>query len=130
MEWQAVDFTVLGQWSIGYIYVEDMPMGEYALGVFETSTSTDESGLENSKDIIEVFPNPSSGRFNFNINSEHASQLEIYSYEGKLVETIDIRTTKEILYWNAEGFPGGNYIAVLRGKNNESLGSTRIIYMK
>jgi aminopeptidase N len=129
MEWQPMEFTQLGQWSIGYLFVENMPMGEYVLGVWETTTSTNESYLDDTK-TIEVFPNPSTTTFNFIIKIDQASRMDIYSYEGRLVKSINVNNTDEVVLWSPQGLPNGNYIAVLVGHNNESLSRTKLIYMK
>ncbi len=130
MEWQAVEFTQYGTWAIGYLFVEDMPMGDYALGVWDISTSTEESILEEKDKILNVFPNPSSGKFNFTIGTENAASLEIYAYDGRLVENMPISEHEKQLSWIPKDIPNGNYIAVLRGKNEQVLTSKKIVYVK
>ncbi len=65
MPWEPVEFTVVGPWSIGYMYVENIQMGEYTLGVWDISVGTDEHGSLESQDenLMHVYPNPSSGTF-------------------------------------------------------------------
>ena len=130
MQWEAVDFTVVGPWSIGYIYVANMQMGEYVLGVWDMSVSTEETRMEGRNNTLMVFPNPSSRKFTFEINSNEAAQLEIYSYDGRLIESITVNDNEKQLSWLPEGLPNGNYIAVLRAKNEQLLDSKKIVYTK
>jgi len=130
MQWEAVDFSVVGTWSIGYIYVENLQMGEYTLGVWDISVSTEESRIEGRNNTLMVFPNPSSGKFTFEVNSDEAVQLEIYSFDGRLIENITVNEKVEQLSWVPEGLPDGNYIAVLRAKNEQLLDSKKIVLIK
>jgi len=130
MEWQSLDFTVLGNWSIGYLYVDNMQMGDYALGVLDISVSTGENQMKKKDKALQVFPNPSSGKFTFTIGVDHAENLEIYSYDGRLIESMQLPDQQKQFSWMPAGIPNGSYIAVLRGKNNEAIANEKIVYSK
>lgn len=130
MEWEAVDFTVLGTWSIGYIYVENLQMGEYTLGVWDISVSDPEIPDDNDTGTLKIFPNPSTGKFTFDITTEQASALEIYSMEGKLIDKIPLRENHRHLSWDPDGLPGGTYLAVTRGDHKQSLDRKKFIYLR
>ena len=130
MPWTPVDFVLDGNWTHGDLLVENMQAGDYAMGVWYLSTSTEESFIDEPGEILSVFPNPSSGNFTFSIDTDNATSLEIYSYSGQMIDSIVIENQNESLVWVPKGITGGNYIAVLRGKNNEMLESKKIIYSK
>lgn len=130
MEWEAVDFTVVGPWSIGYIYVDNLQMGDYTLGVWDISVSTEETNMEGHDNIFKAFPNPSSGKFNFAISDDNASRLEIYSFDGKLLEQIELKDRSSEVSWIPGNIPDGTYIAVLRSNNKKALASKKIVYIK
>lgn len=130
MEWIPMDFTVVGTWSIGYIYVENMPMGEYALGVYDISVSTEEAFLdEDANGGIHIFPNPSGDHFTIAICDSRADQLLIYDLQGKLVENMLIDGAESMIWTPAEQ-TFGTYIAVLKEFNGHVLGTEKLIYTR
>lgn len=131
MEWEPVDFTTLGPWTIGYIFVENMQMGDYTLGVWDMSVGVDDDQLNNAESSVplHVYPNPSSGKFNFTFDNAEASQLEIYSLNGELIEQIAIDNKKE-LQWEPGNIAYGTYIAVLRSKSRQAISTEKIVYFK
>ncbi len=130
MPWTEVDFTQDGTWAHGSLWVENMQKGDYCMGVWDLTTSTEESFLNEDEKILQVFPNPSSGKFTFSIANEDAERLDIYSYSGQLIDSIMIEDNREPLSWIPSGIPDGNYLAVLRGSKSESLASRKIVYIK
>ena len=131
MEWEPLDFSTLGNWSIGYIYVANMQMGDYTLGVWDMSVGVDDDQLSaaESNGSLHVYPNPTSGKFNFTFDNEDAVQLEIYSLSGELIEQITIDNKKE-LQWEPGNISYGTYIAVLRGKSRQAISTEKIVYFK
>lgn len=129
MAWEQVDFTKIGPWSIGYIYVDNVQMGEYVLGVWDVAVGVDGHGSlqKDNGNIMEVFPNPSSGKFNFAVEGFVSGKLEIYSLEGKLIEQIE--AGKQIL-WEPDNALPGTYVAILRSEDGQALSSRKIVYTK
>jgi len=131
MQWQQVVVdSIYGTWAMGYLFEEDMQMGDYTLGVLDISVSTEENSMEKTGINLKVFPNPSSGKFTFTFDTGDAVSLEIYSYDGRLIEKIPVNDPGQPVTWSPIDLPTGNYIAVLRGKNNKSISSNKIIYVK
>jgi aminopeptidase N len=131
MEWEAVDFTIAGPWVFGIISVENMQMGDYTLGVWDMSVGVEDDQLNDAESnaSLHVYPNPSSGKFNFTFDNEVASQLEIYTLSGELIEQIAIDNKKE-LQWEPGNIAYGTYIAVLRGKSRQAISTEKIVYFK
>ena len=127
MAWQAVDFSVVGTWTIGYIYVDDLQMGDYALGVWDISVSADELTQNEKVREMKVYPNPSSGDFTFDVDGKEAVSLEIYSMSGNLVESIPVENNTSSIRWAAKNIPDGTYMAILKGKKKTIIASTKII---
>ncbi|MEN8224203.1 MAG: M1 family aminopeptidase [Bacteroidota bacterium] len=128
MEWETVDFTVVGNWSIGYIYVENIQMGEYALGVWDLSVSTEEREMNTDESFI-VFPNPTAEAFTFEINSTASVNIEIYTLDGRLIHSICNPDMDKQISWSPDKLMNGTYVAVLKG-NNTILASKKIVYAK
>ena len=68
----------------------------------------------NQKAIINVFPNPSYGGFNFasNVVDKHA-EIEIYTIDGQLIDHLILHPGISTAFWNTMGFPKGIYYAKL-----------------
>jgi hypothetical protein len=131
MEWQAVDFSVVGVWSIGYFYVENLQMGDYTLGVWDISVNTgnEADDIPGSGESLRVYPNPSTGIFNFHIDSPRADFLEIYTISGQLVSRMDLAGMTHPAGWDPGGHQHGTYIALLMDNNRQVLGRKKMLYI-
>jgi hypothetical protein len=130
MEWQPVEFTSVGPWTIGYLYVENMQMGDYTLGVYDLSVGTEEVTKENeSEEDMAIFPNPSKDVFNIRVENEKAEQLIIYTLEGKVVKNFLLADSSSV-QWNPANLPYGTYVAVLKRLNGKIITTRKIVFMK
>ncbi len=71
--------------------------------------------------VLEVFPNPSTGEFTFNINSKNNSEkeLSVYDITGTVIQSYYLGSEnifKKIL--NLSYLPKGTYIVILRSKED------------
>ncbi len=128
MEWQAVDFTLVGNWSIGYIYVENMQMGDYTLGIWDMSVSTDESMLMEPNMHMNIYPNPSSGNFTFEFTNVEEGYLGIFTLGGQLVERLRTHGGNTVIKWEPGNLARGTYLAVLRNEQGKVLGKEKVVY--
>ncbi|HSG67162.1 MAG TPA: M1 family aminopeptidase [Bacteroidales bacterium] len=130
MEWQAVDFTIVGNWSIGYIYVDNVQMGDYTIGVWDMSVSAEENILPHEQITIDIYPNPSSGSFTFEFNDVGDAQISIYTLKGELVEIIKTDAVDNTMKWEPRHLSPGIYMAVLQDKKGKILGKEKIVYSR
>jgi len=128
MQWQPVDFTVVGNWSIGYIYVDDVQMGDYTLAAWDMSVSTEEHEFAPGAIGINIYPNPSSGNFTFVFTTVDKGQISIYTMHGELVETLTYAQGENSLKWEPGQLAHGTYIAVLRDSTGSIVGREKILY--
>jgi len=91
-EWHMIPQEVLGTWMIGYIFVNELQLGEYTLAVWDkTIVSTSDHTL-NDPNIL-VYPNPSRGVINFEfphrsdykvrLTDEAGHELGVFFCSGK-----------------------------------------------
>jgi aminopeptidase N len=132
MPWELVDFTVVGLWNIGYIYVENLQMGEYTLGVIDISVGMEDDKLGDvgKENMLHVYPNPGSGTFHFSLDHAEAGRLQIFSPDAKLIHQINIQPEATDLSWDPGDLPAGTYVAVLIGDKEQLLTSRKMIYKK
>lgn len=62
-EWHMVDQELVGTWMIGYIFINDLRLGEYTLAVWD-KTIVSTSPCNEQMDDIMVYPNPTKGLIN------------------------------------------------------------------
>jgi hypothetical protein len=84
---------------------------------FETENA---DGIENLNNLIQVYPNPSSGRFKIESNNQEISSIRIYDYMGSMVlnvsnldrndYSVDISNKKNGLYFIKIDFSGNKSI--------------------
>jgi len=130
MIWEQVEFIVDGSWANGHLVVQDLRMGDYVFGVWADWVSTEENTLKSLDESFKVFPNPSSGKFNFGIMNSDAFQIDIYALNGELMESLKVADHQEQMSWNPEEIAGGSYFAVLRNRSGKVIESRKLLYNK
>lgn len=113
-------------YSEGLRCYEDSDLGFYSTGIADsctytyTWTSVDENSMEK---IFEIFPNPTTGQFQINVNSEKNITIEICDLIGGIIFSKDFTSNTQI---DLTGLPNGLYIATLKYQD-KILGMRKII---
>ena len=104
--------------------------GTKGAGVFSYNTSTLAiDDYQNISDIKNVFPNPSSGKFTLDLQSNSLKSLdvEIFSILGKLVHKKTYRATNKKIEINIEDLSKGMYIVSYQLLNGQKKSSKILI---
>jgi aminopeptidase N len=127
-DWQYIDFTRIGNWDIGYFYIDNVQLGQYTIAVCDDVlfSSINEPTVDLPSNL-KIYPNPSSGEFN--IESDRAGSLRIYNANGVIVDTILLPKQMEI-QWTPPNLPEGSYFARLLSDRNQTIAVERIIIIK
>ena len=125
-DWQFVDFTVVGIWSIGNLYIENLQKGEYALAVCDDTFV----GIKRNKTNtgLNVFPNPSNGIFY--IDTNQPGTLTFYDIEGKIVEIFKLNNSQNHITWSPDQLTEGTYFVRFTSSQNQIMSTEKLIYMK
>ncbi len=92
-EWHMVSQELIGTWMIGYIFVDDLHLGEYTLAVWDkTIVSSPEP--EGVKQAIHVFPNPAKGQVNFVFPCSGAYRLIMTNQSGAIMDEVVVQGTQ------------------------------------
>jgi aminopeptidase N len=129
MPWLILEDSLDGTFAQGTLYVEDMPMGDYVLGIWDNTVSAGDRSPLPEKGRMEIFPNPSHGKVTFSIDHDKASRLEIYSFDGRLQESLPVAPGMKTISWFPD-LPDGSYIAVLRSEDEQVIDSRKLILCK
>jgi aminopeptidase N len=86
-DWQPVNQSRMGTWSIGYIYTDQLKKGEYTLAAWDLQTVGQKQN-NTEKNDVKVFPNPSTGKLNIIVPKEKIYTLKIYTPDAKLIKML------------------------------------------
>ena len=128
-DWQSINFTKVGIWMIGNLYVDSLQKGEYTLAVWDTQVGNDETSSK-KENKIKVYPNPSHDIFNIEFSIEEESLLEIFNTNGVMIKSIKIKPEQNYIKWKPCGIPEGTYIIQINSGNNKIAGWEKVVYVK
>jgi aminopeptidase N len=133
-EWQIVPgFTLNKSGSstdkIGNIVIDTLKKGEYTFGYYSALAGLNQAS-NTSRELLKVYPNPSSDTFTISIPQFENKRFMIciYDIKGRNVYNKNVYG-KESFTWNPGLLSNGEYIIKLYD-NKEVISSTKIIYNK
>jgi len=131
-DWQLLNCTQTGPWSMGYLDVDSLQKGQYALGVIDISVGIEDQGQipEDDDKLIYLYPNPSSGQVNISYDLQEAANIKILDLQGRLLQAAFLETGKGKYTWDATGIPEGTYMVYLQALNNKVIASDKIMIVK
>ncbi|MFZ4463858.1 MAG: M1 family aminopeptidase [Bacteroidales bacterium] len=125
-DWQEIPQTHEGLWSIGYIYVNDLQLGQYTLAVWDkTITGITEKPTNVEKGSLIVFPNPAKDELNIGITDFQNISLQISDTSGRVI--IVFKPTEEISKIDVSNWKKGVYTLILLTDDGTVLSQKTII---
>ena len=110
MAWEEVAFTMEGTWANGYLFSDELQLGDYVFGIWNDPVLADENDANSITEDFKVFPNPSTGNFNFEVHEGQAYQIDIYKADGQLINSISVTNKDSHISWTPGELPGGIYL--------------------
>jgi len=111
-EWRGVPFTRTGPWQIGYIYVDNLQPGQYALAVWDEEY-VGYNSLPVNKRVLHIFPNPSKGSVTIGTSLKGTAELVIHKADGRKVFSHMMAAGEEVQWSDA---PGTYLVSVYENK--------------
>ena len=125
-DWQYVNFTKIGLWNIGKLYVEDLQKGQYAIAVADdTFVGMRE---EKKKTGLHIYPNPGEGRFRIGV--DQPGTLSFYDMAGNLLETLRVEGSRDSVEWDAGPLHDGTYVVRFKSVENDLIGVERTVVLR
>jgi aminopeptidase N len=125
-DWQFIDFTKIGLWNIGKLYVDNLQKGEYTIAVADETFV----GVKQQKKGkgLHVYPNP--GEREFIIGVDQPGNLLFYDVTGNLLDNLRVQKHQQTVVWNPGRLNEGTYFVRFNSENNVVLGVERIVVLK
>jgi aminopeptidase N len=126
--WSSIPFEREGSPFIGDIRVPDIKKGDYTFAIWdEQFVKVKESVPMSGDDYLNCYPNPSSGRFYFELYLPKDAQLNIYDSSGKILDSIALKAHASNAKWDGRRMPSGTYLVKLQDKEGKSLAEKKLI---
>ncbi|MBE0661765.1 MAG: T9SS type A sorting domain-containing protein [Bacteroidales bacterium] len=125
-DWQSVPFTRYGPWSVGWIMLDTLRLGEYTLAIWDAMYVGNKE-IEHYGNQLNCYPNPSNGKVNISWQAANAGRLQITDLQGKVVDEFKTPLAEGVLNWDAANRKPGIYLATLYSRNNEPIISTKVV---
>jgi len=123
-DWQPVEFTKVGPWQLGTLYVPHIRPGDYALAVYSQTTSSTTGSLP--QPWLKAFPNPASEMVNIETFIGETAHLTVTDSAGSPVFRSEVPAGRHSLQWNCSKLPPGSYIVQVAG-NQAKIAVSKLI---
>lgn len=125
-DWQEVPQTHEGLWSIGYIYVESLPLGQYTLAVWDKNlVAIHDQKVNLSEEKMLVFPNPADDVINVYATAKTQSEITICDSAGRT--TLKMNLNKGLNGLDVSNWNRGIYIISRIDADGKMIESKKII---
>ncbi|MFA5417003.1 MAG: M1 family aminopeptidase [Bacteroidales bacterium] len=108
-DWQIVPQEIVGPWMIGYIFVNDLKLGEYTLAVWDKTLVAVPASQMNHQNEVQVYPNPAHDLVNFVFPVKGNYKIRITDDSGKQLDQFSCNAQQNS--WKPLGFYKGIIIA-------------------
>ena len=132
LPWQSIDFQKEGNWITGFLVVDNLKSGEYALAAYGSQYLSANSLNQKNTVTLLVSPNPSNEGFLFHGDFTFPTILGVYDSLGKEVANLKMNVGEKgsHLKWNPSNFQAGPYFVILFSEEGTPLYNTTIIITK
>ncbi|MBN2682133.1 MAG: T9SS type A sorting domain-containing protein [Bacteroidales bacterium] len=123
--WDTIGFTRVGNSFYGNLVCDSLIPGEYVLGIYDWNQWLTINTAKTPNNLFNVYPNPSSGVFNIDLNEKTSGKISIYSITGVLIDEFTVNEESKI-EWNPVNHPSGTYVISFNGKKGK--GVKKVVY--
>lgn len=126
-DWHYIPQTVQGLWNIGYIYVDDLQVGQYTLAVWDKQiVGFSETQRQVPIDQLRVFPNPANESVSIQWDEPSSGMLLITDQQGQLQQSLNFALTNRIDLHTAN-WSNGFYLVEQKNKVGNTVAISKLI---
>ena len=123
-DWHYVPQNRVGNWNIGYAYIEDLQLGEYTTVVWDKHAGIAPVNQISKK--VKFYPNPARNKLNIEFATRGKYTVRFYNEKGVLIKTIVVNGKKTIWKWEPSDQVAGILIAEVF-EDGQQITSERIL---
>ncbi len=127
-DWHFIDYSVIGIWSVGKFYVDNLQRGEYTIAVGDDTFTGIDNKQKPEKSLINIYPNPSNDFFV--IDYQHPGKFEFYDESGKMVDSVHLDNDTSSIKWKPKDLPIGTYFVRYLSEKNKTIEIKKIVIVK
>lgn len=90
-DWHSISQNREGIWRVGYIYIDELKMGEYTLAVHDVNVGLNETVVKKN---FKIYPNPSKGKLNLDFDKEGEYFIKLIDPKGTTVDSLSFSAKK------------------------------------
>lgn len=126
-EWHYVPQNRVGSWNMGYVYVEDLQLGEYTTAVWDKHAGIAPVNQVSKK--VKFYPNPARNKLNIEFAKRGKYTVRFYNEQGVLMKLIEKNGKKASWKWDPTDQVAGILIAEVF-EDGQQIASERILIIK
>lgn len=126
-DWQGIPFTRYGPWSVGWIMIDTLRLGEYTLAMWDALYVGNRIIKPDQKSKLTCFPNPSSGAVNLIWSDSEAGKIIITDLRGKKVADFRTTTPEGVIRWESGNVRPGVYLVTLFSSGNKEIVTEKVV---
>jgi len=126
-DWHIVSFSRSGSLAAGYLIASDLQKGEYTFGIGKPNQSGVEQINVQQKQILKVYPNPSSDTFYICVNARSNAVVKIFDASNKLVYQVGVNSKQDTIAWKPSMTKEGVYYICLF-YNDKNIASQKVVF--
>ena len=126
-DWQAINFTQLGNFNVGYITIDNLQKGDYTLAVWDDMYVGINDQNPSKSGTLQVFPNPAQNEVAIRFGSLKPAKVKIFNVSGAMIDEINISGNDSQISWKCNGVPTGIYMLELIDHSGHVITSEKLI---
>ncbi len=126
-DWHYVPQTRIGNWNMGYVYVEDLQLGEYTPAVYDKTIVGVPENTDAKK--VKFYPNPAKKKLTIEFTERGHYTIRFYNEKGWLLKELTVNGRHAVWRWEPYEVAPGILVAEVIN-NGKSIATEKILILK
>lgn len=125
-DWQPIEHTRTGLWSIGYLNVNNLQPGQYTLAAWDMQLVGIEPAEQRNAINITAIPNPAEDTVRLRWSKSLDGKLVVTDLQGNLLHETKVNKNTSVMI-NISSWPAGVYFVALSDKTGKSNAAIKFV---